>query len=246
MNSNALRNIGILAAHDIRVAARTPVMLVMLAACVLLMLVFSSIAGGPDLTSDAFLMTTVIAVSPAFTGSICSLYTMSEEIERGVTATLVQSGMTTRQIAAGKFLCSYVWTLITVVLCGLTLGFSLEQLSVTLALSIPASLPILLVSLGCGLLASDQMKSSIYSLPIVVLAIVPLLGLISNSLRHVACFLPMGFAAEAACLVTGAPATLSPAVIAVLCLLWIAVSAAFVVWAHRRYKERIIRAIERQ
>lgn len=250
MSNKTLRNIAAIAAHDALAAARNPTMLVMLAACIFLTLVFSSIAssGAADqfMESQAYLMTTVIAIAPAFTGSIVSLYAMAEEIERGVPVTLTQAGVTTGQIAAGKLIASFAWTLVTAVLACAVLGYSAGQMALTIALAIPSSLPVLLVSLGCGLLAYDQMKSSIYSVPIVVIAIIPLLGLISTSLRAVARFLPMGFAAEAACLATSSPAMLSPAAIVALGLAWIAACAAFALWAGKRYRTRIAALCQRQ
>ena len=101
------------------------------------------------------------------------------------------------------------------------------------------------MSLGFGLLADDQMKSSVFAVPIVACAVAPLLGTMSEALRPVACALPTGFAAEASCMMAGAPALLPPAAAAALCAAWVAAGAAFAAWAHRRYARRVAAMVGR-
>ena len=229
-----MRNIAAVAAHDALDGARNPVMLAMLATCALLAFVFSSVVGTDwlgDAKSEAFLMTVAIAIAPAYTGSVGLLYVMSEEFERGVPATLAQAGVTTAQAAAGKLAASLAWTLVAVLIACLVLGCPAGKTAALLALSVPASLPVLLMSLGFGLLADDPMKSSVFAVPIVACA--------------VACALPTGFAAEASCMMAGAPTLLPPAAAAVLCAAWIAAGAAFAVWAHRRYAGRVAAMVGR-
>ena len=243
-----MRNIAAVAAHDALDGARNPVMLAMLATCALLAFVFSSVVGTDWLggaRSEAFLMTVAIAIAPAYTGSVGLLYATSEEFERGVPATLAQAGVTTAQAAAGKLAASLAWTLVAVLVACLVLGYPAGKTAALLALSVPASLPVLLMSLGFGLLADDQTKSSVFAVPIVACSVAPLLGTMSEALRPVACALPTGFAAEASCMMAGAPALLPPAAAAALCAAWIAAGAAFAAWAHRRYARRVAAMVGR-
>lgn len=243
-----MRNMAAVAAHDALGNARNPVMLVMLATCALLAFVFSSVVGTDWLggaRSEAFLMTVAIAIAPAYTGSVGLLYATSEEFEKGVPATLAQAGVTTAQAAVGKLVSSLAWTLVAVLITCLVLGYPAGKTAALLALSVPASLPVLLMSLGFGLLADDQTKSSVFAVPIVACAVAPLLGAMSEALRPVACALPTGFAAESSCLMAGAPALLSPAAAAALCAAWIAAGAAFAAWAHRRYAKRVATMVDR-
>lgn len=243
-----MRNITAVAVHDALGNARNPVMLVMLATCALLAFVFSSVVGTDwlgDARSEAFLMTVAIAIAPAYTGSVGLLYVTSEEFEKSVPATLAQAGVTTAQAAVGKLVSSLAWTLVAVLITCLVLGYPAGKTAALLALSIPASLPVLLMSLGFGLLADDQMKSSVFAVPIVVCAVAPLLGAMSEVLRPIACALPTGFAAESSCLMAGAPALLSPAAAAALCAVWIAAGAAFAAWAHRHYAKRVATMVDR-
>lgn len=248
MGNAALKNIGAVALHDALDAARNPVMLMMLATCALLALVFSSIIGVDWLGgagSEAFLTMVAVAIAPAYTGSVGLLYVMSEEAERGVPVTLAQAGVTTAQAAIGKFLASLAWTLIAVALACLAVGFPPTKTAVVLALAIPASLPILFMSLAFGLLADDQMKSSVFAVPIVACAVLPLLGIMAEGLRTIVCFLPTGFAAEMSWMLAGLPTVLPPAATIALCAAWIAATAAFAAWAHRRYAARIAALVER-
>lgn len=243
-----MRNIAAVAAHDALGNARNPVMLVMLATCALLAFVFSSVVGTDWLggaRSEAFLMTVAIAIAPAYTGSVGLLYATSEEFEKGVPATLAQAGVTTAQAAVGKLASSLAWTLVAVLVACLVLGYPAGKTAALLALSVPASLPVLLMSLGFGLLADDQTKSSVFAVPIVACAVAPLLGAMSEALRPIACALPTGFAAESSCLMAGAPTLLSPAAAIALCAAWVTAGVAFAAWAHRRYAKRVATMVDR-
>ncbi|HIT45296.1 MAG TPA: hypothetical protein IAC28_04280 [Candidatus Aphodovivens excrementavium] len=248
MDRSTLRNIAAVAAHDTLGGARNPVMLTMLATCALLAFVFSSIVGTSWLNAaeaKAFLMIVAIAIAPAYTGSVGLLYVVSEEFERGVPVTLAQAGVTTGQAAVGKLAASLIWTLIAVLVACLAIGCSAEEIAAALALSIPASLPVLLMSLTFGLLADDQMKSSVFAVPIVVCAVVPLLGAMAESLRPVTIAFPTGFAYEASCLISGAPTVLPPAAAVALCAVWTAIAAAAAVWAHRRHARKVANRVNR-
>lgn len=243
-----MRNIGAVALHDALDAARNPVMLTMLATCALLAFAFSSIIGVDWLGgagSEAFLTTVAVAIAPAYTGSVSLLYVMSEETERGVPVTLAQAGVTTAQAAIGKLLSSLAWTLIAVALTCLVVGFSATKTAMVLAFAIPASPPILFLSLAFGLLADDQMRSSVFAVPIVICAVTPLLGIMAEELRAIACILPTGFAAEMSFMMAGLPTTVPPAAAAVLCIVWIVATAVFTAWANRRHAARVAAQVER-
>lgn len=248
MEGKALRNIKAVALHDALNAARNPVMLMMLATCALLALVFKALVGpdwlgGPG--SEAFLSTVALALAPAYTGSVGLIYVMSEELERGVPVTLAQAGVTTAQAVIGKFLASLAWTLVAVLVSCLVLGFPAGRTAALVALSAPASLPILLMSLAFGLITDDQMKGSVFAVPIVACAVIPLLGIMSDELRLVACLLPTGFFAEASCLMAGLPPALPPVATGALLVAWTAACAALAFWAHRRYRSRVAALVER-
>lgn len=237
-----------LALHDALDAARNPTVLAMLVACVFLALVFATVVSG-DLfgraETHAFLMTVVVAITPAFAGSAIALYAMVEERERGVPLTLVGAGVSTAQIAVGKLVAAFVWTLLAeVVLCAV-LGFSTHDAVAVLALSVPASLPTLLASLGLGLLAGDQTLTSVMSVPVTVLAVAPILGFMSSDVRLFTCMLPVGPAAEVLRACAGADPLYAIPVAAALMAVWICAGAAFAFWAHRRYAGDIALALDR-
>lgn len=243
-----MRNIAAVARHDALDAARNPVMLVMLAVCGLLAFVFSSLIGtnwADGAESETLLSTIALAIAPAYTGSVGLLYVTSEEFERGVPITLAQAGVTCAETAWGKLAATFAWTLAAVFISCVALGFPVGKTAVILALAIPSSLPILLLSLAFGLLADDQMSSSVFAVPIVACAVMPLLGVMASGLRPFACALPTGFAAEAARLLAGSPSLVPVEGITALCVGWIAVCALFAAWALRRYTARVAALVER-
>ena len=231
-----------LALHDALDAVRNPTALAMFAACVLLALVFATIANG-DLFgrtgTHAFLMTVAVALPPAFVGSVITLYGMAEERERGVHLTLAEAGARAGQIAGGKLAAAFVWTIVAAAVLCAVLGFSALDALTVVAVTAPASVPMLLASLSLGMLADNQTLTSIMSVPITVIAVAPILGFLSNGMRLVTCALPMGPAAELLRFASGADPLYAPAVAFALLAAWIAAGIAFAAWARKRFSRSI-------
>ena len=66
------------------------------------------------------------------------------------------------------------------------------MLGVYLVLGIMGSLPIILFSLVLGLACRDQMTAGVYSVPVLLVALVPMFGMANEAIEKVAHWLPTG------------------------------------------------------
>ena len=65
-------------------------------------------------------------------------------------------------------------------------------LGIYLALGVAGSLPVILFSLVLGLACRDQMTAGVYSVPVLLVAIVPMFGMANEAVAQVAHWLPTG------------------------------------------------------
>lgn len=237
-----------LALHDVIDAVRNLTALAMFAACAFLVLVFATVVNGDlfgQTETHAFLMTVAVVLPPAFVGSAIALYAMAEERERGVHLTLAEAGASAGQIAVGKLAAAFLWTIVTAAVLCVVVGFSARDALAVVAITVPASLPVLLASLSLGMLADNQTLTSIMSVPITVVAVAPILGFLSDGIRVITCALPMGPAAELLRFASGAEPLYAPAVAFALLAAWIAAGVAFAAWARTRFARSIAAARDR-
>lgn len=238
MESNALRNIRALFARDLADALRNRTVLMSCGTGVLLALLISTVvAGSPRLAPGegaAFARTAALCVAPAFAGCVTELYVMAEERERGMYLTLAEVGVTPTQLAVSKWLVATTVTLAAQALTCLLAGFAPAELAALLGLSLVAAQPLLLLGLSCGLLAREQMASSLFAVPLTAAAVAPILAFMSDTVRTVTWLWPLGPAAEILRAAGGiAAAAPLPALIALVAA-WIAVCVLLAVWACRR------------
>ena len=238
MESNALRNIRALFARDLADALRNRTVLMSCGTGVVLALLISTVvAGSPRLSPGedmAFARTAAFCVAPAFAGCVTELYVMAEERERGMYLTLAEVGVTSVQLAISKWLVATTVTLAAQALTCLLAGFTPAELAALLGLSLVAAQPLLLLGLACGLLAREQMASSLFAVPLTIAAVTPILAFMSDTVRTVTWLWPLGPAAEILRVsgVTAATAPL-PALVA-LVVAWAVACALLAAWACRR------------
>ncbi|OUP09176.1 hypothetical protein [Collinsella sp. An2] len=199
MNRHTASHIGALVAHDLYDALRNPTMLMMLAACMAIAAFFGFIAQAGTRfdagEAPAFLMASMLACAPSFAGCTLSLYVMSEERERGAYVTLVEAGVSMGCIAASKLVSALVATCAVELAMVVAMGpgqVDPTVLAAFLALSVVASLPVLLLGVSAGLVASEQMASSALSVVVMAVAVSPLLSFMSEHIYAFTWFLPMG------------------------------------------------------
>ena len=66
------------------------------------------------------------------------------------------------------------------------------MLGAYLALGVAGALPVILFSLVLGLASRDQMTAGVYSVPVLLVTLVPMFGMANESVAKVAHWLPMG------------------------------------------------------
>lgn len=243
-----MKHIAALAHHDLTDSLRNVTIIALFAVCVLLCIVFTSLGNGTKLSdteSTAFIMTTVYCIATAFTGGTILMFVTAEEFDRGVPLTLVESGVTVNELALAKVLSAAILTLVTELVSGIVVGLSLQQSTLLLLVSLPAMLYVLLLSLGCSLYSPDQAKSNLMSVPIAMIAVLPILGFMSEAIRTFVCILPTGAAAELIRLLSGSPTLVSPVVLAAIIAIWLALSFIFVLKAKRHCDEKMDRLLNR-
>ena len=238
MGSNALRNIRALVARDLADALRNPTALKSCGTGVLLAAFIATVvAGSPRLSPGeavALARTAALCVPPAFAGCVTELYVMAEERERGMYLTLAEVGVTSAQLAVSKWLVATTVTLAAQALTCLLAGLAPSELAALLGLSLVAAQPLMLLGLACGLLAREQMASSLLAVPLTVVAVAPILAFMSDTVRTVTWLWPLGPAAEILRATGGAaPAAPLPALIALVAA-WVVFCVPLAVWASRR------------
>lgn len=187
----------------------------------------------------AYACTAALCIPPAFTGCVMLLYVMAEERERGVCLTLAEAGVTPRAFAVSKWLAGTLAALFAQVVACLLLGFSPVQTLGLGAFALVVMQPLLLAGLACGLMATEQMSSSVLAAPLTLVAVAPILSFMSVSVRSVTWLLPLGPAVELVRTAQGlAPIVPVPVLFAVL-LFWLIASGALAVWALRRYARQL-------
>ena len=66
------------------------------------------------------------------------------------------------------------------------------MLGAYLALGVAGALPVILFSLVLGLASRDQMTAGVYSVPVLLVTLVPMFGMANESVAKVAHWMPMG------------------------------------------------------
>lgn len=249
MNKTPRSHIAALICRDLRDAVRNRTVLVMVAACLaiagLLNMVAQNGVRWEAGEASAFLMTSVMCAAPAFVGCVVTLYVMAEECERGMYVTLAEAGVSLAEIAVAKLIaCLVVTVAVEVLLCGaLQLGLALS--AATVGLSLLSMLPVLFAGAACGLLATEQMASSVFAVPITLVAVMPMIAFLSPGLRQIWWMLPAGQAAEVARVLCGMGAMAPMPLLVGLMLAWAVAATALLVGAYRRATVRLQAELDR-
>lgn len=247
MEISAFRNICALVAHDFGDAVRNPTTLMSCATGVLLTVFIGTIAAGSSrLTldeSEAFSLVAAFCIAPAFTGCVMELYVMAEERERGAYITLVEAGVSVGEIAVAKWLAATLATLISQAVACLLLGFVASEVAVMLALALVGIQPLLLAGLACGLTAREQMSSSLLAVPLTAVAVAPILAFMSQAVRAVTWFWPLGSAAELLRAAGGMQPVVPVPLLVGIVVLRIVIAAVLVGSSGRRFAREL--AVER-
>ena len=202
----ALRKTGALLAKDIVDLFKNPTMLVVCLLPIVFMALYSFMIG--DATGEAEITAEQqAAVDPVIAqfmlgsslcmtvGMVCTmtvLYGIAEEKEKHTLRTLMLANVGASQVAAAKAVVALVASIVVNAACFFVAGGEPGMLGAYLALGVVGSLPIILFSLVLGLASRDQMTAGVYSVPVLLVALVPMFGMANETIEKVSHWLPTG------------------------------------------------------
>ena len=201
-----MRRVGALAAKDLADLFKNPTMLVVLLMPIGFMLLFRLVIG--DTAADAglagaglaaaegefqkFLLGSGLCMSVGMVASMVLIYGIAEEKEKRTLRTLMLANVGASQVVAAKAVVALVASTAVNAVCFFVAGGEPGMLGAYLALGIVGSLPIILFSLVLGLASRDQMTAGVYSVPVLLVALVPMFGMANETIEKVSHWLPTG------------------------------------------------------
>lgn len=202
-----LRRVGALVDKDLMDLIKNPTMLVVLLMPIGFMLLFRLVIGdtaadagltGADLASvggeiDKFLLGSGLCMSIGMVASMVLIYGIAEEKEKHTLRTLMLANVSAGQISLSKGLVSLVATLVVAAACFFVGGAADASLLAPYLLAcVLGALPIIFLSLVLGLAARDQMTAGLFSVPVVIVSLLPMFGMMDEGIAAVVRYLPTG------------------------------------------------------
>lgn len=201
-----LRRVGALVDKDLMDLIKNPTMLVVLLMPIGFMLLFRLVIGdtaadagltGADLASaggeiDKFLLGSGLCMSIGMVASMVLIYGIAEEKEKHTLRTLMLANVGAGEVAASKGGVALLAVVAVGAACFFLAGGEPGLLPVYLALTALGAVPVVLISLVLGLASRDQMTAGFYSVPVLLLALVPTFGMASEAIKTAASFTPLG------------------------------------------------------
>ena len=197
-----MRRVGALAAKDLADLFKNPTMLVVLLMPIGFMLLFRLVIG--DTAADAglsgaglaaaegefqkFLLGSGLCMSVGMVASMVLIYGIAEEKEKHTLRTLMLANVGAGEVAASKGGVTLAAVVAVGAACFAVAGGDPALLPAYLVLTALGAVPVVLVSLVLGLASRDQMTAGFYSVPVLLLALVPTFGTANDT----AAFTPLG------------------------------------------------------
>ena len=202
----AMRKTGALLAKDFADLFKNPTLLVVCLLPIAFMALYSFMigdaAGGSDLTAeqqeavDPVISQFMLGSSLCMTlGMVCTmtvLYGIAEEKEKRTLRTLMLANVGASQVVASKAVVALVASTVVNAVCFFVAGGEPGMLGAYLALGVVGSLPVILFSLVLGLASRDQMTAGVYSVPVLLVALVPMFGMATETIEKASHWLPTG------------------------------------------------------
>ena len=202
----AMRKTGALLAKDFADLFKNPTLLVVCLLPIAFMALYSFMigdaAGGSDLTAeqqeavDPVISQFMLGSSLCMTlGMVCTmtvLYGTAEEKEKRTLRTLMLANVGASQVVASKAVVALVASTVVNAVCFFVAGGEPGMLGAYLALGVVGSLPVILFSLVLGLASRDQMTAGVYSVPVLLMALVPMFGMANETIEKASHWLPTG------------------------------------------------------
>ena len=204
--NTALRKTGALLAKDFADLFKNPTLLVVCLLPIAFMALYSFMigdaAGGSDLTAEQqeavgpvigqFMLGSSLCMTVGMVCTMTVLYAIAEEKEKRTLRTLMLANVGASQVVASKAVVALVASTVVNAVCFFVAGGEPGMLGAYLALGIVGSLPVILFSLVLGLACRDQMTAGVYSVPVLLVALVPMFGMANETIEKVSHWLPTG------------------------------------------------------
>ena len=204
--NTALRKTGALLAKDFADLFKNPTMLVVCLLPIAFMALYSFMigdaAGGSDLTAEQqeavgpvigqFMLGSALCMTVGMVCTMTVLYGIAEEKEKRTLRTLMLANVGASQVVASKAVVALVASAAVNAVCFFVAGGEPGMLGAYLALGVVGSLPVILFSLVLGLACRDQMTAGVYSVPVLLVALVPMFGMANETIEKVSHWLPTG------------------------------------------------------
>ena len=204
--SAALRKTGALLAKDFADLLKNPTLLVVCLLPIAFMALYSFMigdaAGGSDLTAEQqeavgpvigqFMLGSALCMTVGMVCTMTVLYGIAEEKEKRTLRTLMLANVGASQVVASKAVVALVASTVVNAVCFFVAGGEPGMLGAYLALGVVGSLPVILFSLVLGLASRDQMTAGVYSVPVLLVALVPMFGMANETIEKVSHWLPTG------------------------------------------------------
>lgn len=203
-----LRKVGALAGKDLADLFKNPTMLVVLLMPIGFMLLFRLILG--DTAADSgltdaelalaegeigkFLLGSGLCMSVGMVASMVLIYGIAEEKEKEkhTLRTLMLANVGAGEVAASKGGVTLTAVVAVGAACFALAGGEVGLLPAYLLLTALGAVPVVLVSLVLGLASRDQMTAGFYSVPVLLVALLPTFGMVSEEVQAVAAVTPLG------------------------------------------------------
>ena len=235
-----LRKTGALLGKDLKDVVKNPTMLVCCLLPVGFMLFYKNAVGGSmeGEAAEAFssmLVSWSLLFTATMVASMATLNAIAEEKEKHTLRTLMLANVSAAQVIASRAVVSLAAIVIAQAACFAVLRAPIDLLAPYLLLGILSGLPIVMLSLVLGLAARDQMTAGVYSIPLVLVAFLPLFAPLNETLAKVTPYCPTGGVLELLVLAAdGALFTADALQPLAVTFAWIAVGAAVLALLYKR------------
>ena len=180
-------------------------------------------------------LTMALFMTVGMTGCMTALYTIAEEKEKHTLRTLMLANVSAAQVIASRAVVSLAAIVIAQAACFAVLRAPIDLLAPYLLLGILSGLPIVMLSLVLGLASRDQMTAGVYSVPLILVAFLPMFAPLNETLAKATPYCPTGGAQELLNLAAdGALFTADALQPLVVTLVWVAVGAAALALLYKR------------
>ena len=235
----ALRKTGALLGKDLKDLVKNPTVLLGCLLPVGFIALYSQTMGdasgeAADAARHQFL-TMALFMTVGMTGCMTALYTIAEEKEKHTLRTLMLANVSAAQVIASRAVVSLAAIVVAQAACFAVLRAPIDLLAPYLLLGILSGLPVVMLSLVLGLASRDQMTAGVYSVPLILVAFLPMFAPLNETLAKATPYCPTGGAQELLNLAAdGALFTADALQPLVVTLVWVAVGAAALALLYKR------------